>query len=210
MGFTISQPGPSSSLATLIEQTDQLESLATSLTSMAATEGVSVASIQAATANLLTLLTAFESGALTDLNAIEILLGNLLIKSTQIYGATTNIESAIDQLNVDNKPLVFLASETYLCQDYPASSALSVAANPLRRGLKVVNASGEPDYNSSPINGECWIFGSYRDGNVDEANFDFVIEPGQQILIDAPAGNIWLCCIAQTQPLASFVIVEYQ
>lgn len=210
MGFAINQPSQSSSLSALVTQTDQLEPMLTSLVGIASTEGADVALIQAATANLLSVLTSFKSGTLTDLNAIAILLTDLLNRSVQIYGSSSNIESAIAQLNLANQPLSFLASNAYLCQDHQPGSALSVSANSLRRGLKIINASGEPDAGTNPINGECWIFGSYRNGNTNETDFDFVIEPGQQILIDSPASAIWLCCIAQTQPTATFVIVEYQ
>jgi hypothetical protein len=63
--------------------------------SLLATQGADVAVIRTVAANLLTVLTAFEAGTATDLNAIQAVLADQLIKLTQVYGSATNSEAAL-------------------------------------------------------------------------------------------------------------------
>jgi hypothetical protein len=197
MGFAATQSTHADPLlATLVAQTDQLEPGLAALEVVTLAEASNVGLIRVATANLLAVLSAFESATLTSLNLIQADTSSQLNTVGQIYELV--------------KPLVFLQSTSRQCSDHLPGSAFSIAQNSIRRGLKIINASGEPDNSTNPINGECWIFGSYRDSNVSNSDFDFVIEPGQQVLVDAPSGDIWLSCLAQTQPTANFVIVEYE
>jgi hypothetical protein len=219
MGFAISQLNQSSGpLNALVVQTDQLEAGLATLQSLTSAEAADVALIRLATANLLAVLTVFEAGTLTDLNVIQISLANQLTVLTQIYGTATNSESALNTLVDLNqqiydqiKPLEFKTSNLYDANSHQIGSPLFIPADPLCRKKSILNDTGESGGSgNTPLAGQAWIFGSYRNGNVNQDDFDFVIDPGDTHVCDLSASDVWLVCINQSSPSGRFLVMEYQ
>lgn len=90
--------------------------------------------------------------------------------------------------------LIFRESTRYFANNHPPGQALEIPADWRRRKIVVSNHTGDPNQTVVPMPGEAWIFGRYRNGDVNKYDFDFVIQPGESKEIDAPTETFWLCC----------------
>jgi hypothetical protein len=182
-----------------------------------ATQGADIAVMRPALVSSLATLQAIQSTFGLDLIDIRQVLADLLLKSNQIYGTATNSESALNGLVSLNqqiydtlKPLVFSRSKLFDVNGIAPTAPLAWGGDPNCRKRTILNDTGDSSSGgANPVNGQCWLFGSYRDANVSDDDFDFVIDPGELYVCDLPNVDFWLAGVAQTIPQGRFLVVEY-
>lgn len=205
------------SLATLVTQTDTIEtSLGTLLTQ---TDGIepslttietSLATIETGLGTLVTQTDGIESVLQAISDEITSSVGNGGVISSLVVPLLQQIRTNSDALIEYLKPLEHNASTPLNAASHPVGTAYQVNADPLRRGLSISNNTGDATDSAVPLTGEAWIFGSYRNSSVDRFDYDFVVVPGQTLMVDAPSGDVWLVCDERSGlPDGIFMIVEF-
>jgi hypothetical protein len=102
-------------------------------------------------------------------------------------------------------PIAFAQRENYDAQQYQ-SSALTIAANPDRRRLRINNNIG--DGYTQPPRGIAYLFVGH-DFEPDRVKFDQVVGPGESILVDAPTLSIAIRSDSLDPMTGNFTVVEY-
>jgi hypothetical protein len=195
-------------------QTDQVEALLTAINGQIAALQIQVGNAAALEA----LLTDVRDQALLQtgwLSNIGQELGNSTgnggVISSLINSKLVNLVSLNQQIYDQIKPLEFKTSNLYDANSHQIGSPLFISADPLCRKKSILNDTGESGGSgNTPLAGQAWIFGSYRNDNVNQDDFDFVVDPGDTHVCDLSASDVWLVCINQSSPSGRFLVMEYQ
>lgn len=158
--------------------TGGLETLLATIESLLSAEGADVGLMRTALAALKVSIEAFQTQTGTDLAELKTNLDDVLIKLNQIYGSCSNIDSSLVAIELQNRPLSFVGSEVWGIND----GEYVGAADSLRRGVNVVNNTGEANGRNAAT-----LFVAYNGNSPDRINHVQFIRPGESAFLDCPA-----------------------
>jgi hypothetical protein len=177
----------------------KLSDLLTTLNSVSATTSADTGLIQTAVKNALAVLKATQLTIDSDLPGIRSVLDDLLQKVSQVYGATSNVDSAVTAMELRGRPPIAAVTTTWDVQ----KGIYQRPADPLRKMVRINNNSGNTIGRQAAT-----AFVGYDGVKPDQSNYAQVISAGGSMLLDAPTLEFAIDFQGEKM-MGTITIVEY-